>query len=83
MGAGLGVGVRGTPAEGDLRRSRAAILSVPGVAVAAAASAAGGDAVRWSSGPALALVAVPLGLLTAGAPGLWLSRDRRTAPVTG
>ncbi|MER5477479.1 hypothetical protein ABT026_10910 [Streptomyces sp. NPDC002734] len=80
----LGVGVLGTLAEDDLRRSRAAILSVPGVAlVAAVVLAVRADAVRWSSGPALALVAMLLGLLVAGVSGLWLTRDRRPAPVLG
>jgi hypothetical protein len=79
----LGVGVLGTLAEDDLRRSRAAILSVPGVALVAAVTlAVRGDAVRWSSGPALALAAMLLGLLVAGASGLWLTRDRREPPVT-
>ncbi|GGJ19947.1 hypothetical protein GCM10010121_033610 [Streptomyces brasiliensis] len=76
----LGVGVLGTLAEDDLRRTRPAVLAVPGVAVAAAVVlAARAEAVHWASGPALSLLIMLLGLLAAGAAGLWLGRDRKPA----
>ncbi|WP_030546072.1 hypothetical protein [Streptomyces albus] len=75
----LGVGVLGTLAENDLRRSRAAVLSVPGVALAAGlVLAIRPGPVDWASGPALSLLAMLLGLLVAGTSGLILGRAGRT-----
>ncbi|MFI8100951.1 hypothetical protein [Streptomyces sp. NPDC086023] len=66
----LGIGVLGTLAEDDLRRVRPALISVPGVALAAGAVLAvrAGD-VDWTSGGALSLAALLLGLLASGLTG--------------
>ncbi|MEU9991564.1 hypothetical protein AB0E10_33135 [Streptomyces sp. NPDC048045] len=72
----LGVGVLGSLAEDDLDRSRAALLSLPGTALAmTAVLAARAPHVDWSSGPGLGLVAMVAGLLLAGASGRLLLRS--------
>ncbi|MEU9657252.1 hypothetical protein [Streptomyces chartreusis] len=69
----LGVGVLGALAEDDLTRTRPALLALPGTAatmtVVLAARAAHID---WTSGPALSLVCMVAGLLSAGASGHFL-----------
>lgn len=66
----LGVGVLGALAEDDLDRTRLALLSLPGTALAmTAVLAARAPHVDWSSGPALGLVVMVAGLLAAGASG--------------
>ncbi|MFJ6939544.1 hypothetical protein [Streptomyces sp. NPDC101132] len=79
----LGIGVLGTLAEDDLRRVRPALISVPGVALAAGAVLAvrAGD-VDWTSGGAVSLAVLLLGLLTSGLTGHRLAaRAGRTPPA--
>ncbi|MGV4981241.1 hypothetical protein ACVB8X_21440 [Streptomyces sp. NRAIS4] len=71
----LGVGVLGSLAEDDLDRTRPALLSLPGTALAlTVVLAARASHVDWSSGPALGLIAMVAGLLAAGASGRLLLR---------
>ncbi|MYX97707.1 hypothetical protein GT045_23560 [Streptomyces sp. SID486] len=71
----LGVGVLGSLAEDDLDRTRPALLSLPGTALAmTVVLAARGAHVDWSSGPALSLIVMVAGLLAAGASGHLLVR---------
>ncbi|AUG75605.1 hypothetical protein CFP65_0651 [Kitasatospora sp. MMS16-BH015] len=66
----LGVGVLGSLVEDDLGRLRAALVALPGVAVAVGVLLAGrASNVQWGSGPALALEAMVVGLLLAGLSG--------------
>ncbi|WP_369386958.1 hypothetical protein AB5J72_04565 [Streptomyces sp. CG1] len=72
----LGVGVLGSLAEDDLDRTRAALLSLPGTALAlTVVLAARASHVHWSSGPGLGLIAMVAGLLAAGASGRLLLRE--------
>ncbi|GHE05270.1 hypothetical protein [Streptomyces alanosinicus] len=71
----LGVGVLGSLAEDDLDRTRPALLSLPGTALALTVVLAGrASHVHWSSGPGVGLVAMVAGLLAAGASGRLLIR---------
>ncbi|WP_031161228.1 hypothetical protein [Streptomyces durhamensis] len=71
----LGVGVLGSLAEDDLDRTRPALLSLPGTALAVTVVlAARASHVHWSSGPGLSLVVMVAGLLVAGASGRSLLR---------
>ncbi|MFD9096722.1 hypothetical protein [Streptomyces collinus] len=71
----LGVGVLGSLAEDDLDRTRAALLSLPGTALAMAlVLGVRASHVDWSSGPGLGLVGMVAGLLAAGASGHLLLR---------
>ncbi|WP_225826228.1 hypothetical protein [Streptomyces naphthomycinicus] len=75
----LGVGVLGSLAEDDLDRTRAALLSLPGTALATAVVLAARAAhVDWSSGPGLSLIVMVAGLLAAGASGHFLLREATT-----
>ncbi|NUT27083.1 MAG: hypothetical protein HOV84_14380 [Streptomyces sp.] len=66
----LGVGVLGALAEDDLTRTRPALLALPGTAAAMTVVLACRAAhVDWSSGPALSLICMVAGLLSAGASG--------------
>ncbi|EST19528.1 hypothetical protein [Streptomyces roseochromogenus] len=57
----LGVGVLGSLAEDDVDRTRAALLSLPGTALAlTVVLAARTSHVHWSSGPGLGLTVTPL-----------------------
>ncbi|MFJ2579310.1 hypothetical protein [Kitasatospora aureofaciens] len=79
-GLSLGVGVLGALVEDDLARLRPALIAVPGVAVAAAVLLAGrASDVNWSSGAALSLIALLVGLLSTGAVGHWLWTRRPVA----
>ncbi|KUN01178.1 hypothetical protein AQI95_32415 [Streptomyces yokosukanensis] len=72
----LGVGVLGSLAEDDLDRTRPALLSLPGAALAlTVVLAARAPHVHWSSGPGLGLIAMVAGLLAAGASGRLLLRS--------
>jgi hypothetical protein len=78
----LGVGVLGSLAEDDLNRTRPALLSLPGTALAlTVVLAARASQVHWSSGPALGLVAMVAGLLAAGAGGRLLLRADAGRPA--
>ncbi|MEV5876413.1 hypothetical protein AB0L75_19700 [Streptomyces sp. NPDC052101] len=71
----LGVGVLGALAEDDLDRTRAALLSLPGTALAiTVVLAVRASHVHWNSGPGLGLIAMVAGLLAAGASGRFLLR---------
>ncbi|MFF8731877.1 hypothetical protein ACF073_36185 [Streptomyces sp. NPDC015171] len=71
----LGVGVLGSLAEDDLDRTRAALLSLPGTALAmTVVLAVRAPHADWSSGPGLGLIAMVAGLLAAGASGHLLVR---------
>jgi hypothetical protein len=71
----LGVGVLGSLAEDDLDRTRPALLSLPGTALAVAVVlAARASHVDWSSAPALGLTGMVAGLFAAGAGGHVLVR---------
>lgn len=75
----LGVGVLGSLAEDDLDRTRPALLSLPGTALAmTAVLAARAPHVDWSSGPGLSLVTMVAGLLLAGASRRLLLRSEPT-----
>ncbi|MGW1287110.1 hypothetical protein ACWDBD_22935 [Streptomyces sp. NPDC001118] len=80
----LGVGVLGSLAEDDLARTRPALLSLPGTALAlTVVLAARAPHVDWSSGPGPGLIAMVAGLLAAGASGRLLLRRNagRTAAL--
>ncbi|MER6071670.1 hypothetical protein ABT187_23030 [Streptomyces sp. NPDC001817] len=80
----LGVGVLGSLAEDDLDRTRPALLSLPGTALAlTVVLAARAPHVDWSSGPGVSLVAMVAGLLAAGASGRLLLRADARRPVLG
>ncbi|MFJ5033474.1 hypothetical protein ACIQB5_36615 [Streptomyces sp. NPDC088560] len=81
----LGVGVLGSLAEDDLDRTRPALLSLPGTALAMAVVLAVRAAhVDWASGPGLSLIVMVGGLLLAGASGrLLLKGDAGTREVPG
>ncbi|WP_327406643.1 hypothetical protein OG194_45755 [Streptomyces sp. NBC_01288] len=84
----LGVGVLGALAEGDLDRTRPALLALPGTAIATAVVLAfRASGVNWSSGPALGLLCMLTGLLLAGTGGRLLlgsvSGDRRAVAAAG
>lgn len=81
----LGAGVLGALAEDDLDRTRPALLSLPGTALAmTVVLAARAPHVDWSSGPALGLVAMVAGLLAAGASGRFLLKgDAAGGRATG
>ncbi|MGW2823547.1 hypothetical protein ACWC24_21525 [Streptomyces sp. NPDC001443] len=69
----LGTGVLGALAEDDLARTRPALLTLPGTALAVTVVlAVHARSVDWSSGPALSLVCMLAGLACAGASGLVL-----------
>ncbi|MET8585157.1 hypothetical protein ABZX39_30390 [Streptomyces collinus] len=71
----LRAGVLGSLAEDDLDRTRAALLSLPGTALAMTlVLGVRASHVDWSSGPGLGLVGVVAGLLAAGASGHLLLR---------
>ncbi|OLZ63014.1 hypothetical protein AV521_40130 [Streptomyces sp. IMTB 2501] len=71
----LGVGVLGSLAEDDLDRTRAALLSLPGTALAlTVVLAVRASHVHWASGPGLGLIAMVAGLLAAGTSGRLLLR---------
>ncbi|KOV65494.1 hypothetical protein [Streptomyces sp. MMG1121] len=71
----LGAGVLGSLAEDDLDRTRPALLSLPGTALAMTLVLAVRAAhVHWSSGPGLSLIVMVAGLLAAGASGRLLLR---------
>ncbi|REE97524.1 hypothetical protein DFJ69_2997 [Thermomonospora umbrina] len=76
----LGVALLGALAEDDLHRIRPALTVAVALPVAlAVVLAAHADEVRWGTGPALALVAMTVGLLLSGTIGRLLARrsDRR------
>ncbi|MFG2825431.1 hypothetical protein ACGFX4_39150 [Kitasatospora sp. NPDC048365] len=76
----LGAGVLASLAEDDLARLRPALLALPGVAVATGLLLAARAAhVHWSTGPALALLAMTAGLLVAGLTGRLLLRPASVA----
>ncbi|WP_037624345.1 hypothetical protein [Streptomyces aureus] len=79
----LGVGVLAALAEDDLGRTGPALTALPGTGVAfAAVLACRASAVDWSSGPALSLVAMVAGLLTAGLGGrVLLARSAAARPL--
>ncbi|MBL1082541.1 hypothetical protein JK359_11200 [Streptomyces actinomycinicus] len=80
----LGVGVLGSLAEDDLGRTRPALLSLPGTALAMAlVLAARASHVDWSSGPGLSLIVMVAGLLAAGASGHLLVRGTTGGEATG
>ncbi|MFI9808725.1 hypothetical protein ACIHEJ_30945 [Streptomyces sp. NPDC052301] len=80
----LGVGVLGSLAEDDLDRTRSALFSLPGTALAmTAVLAARASHVDWSSGPGLSLVVMVAGLLAAGASGRLLLRGGGPASSSG
>ncbi|MFE9498092.1 hypothetical protein [Streptomyces collinus] len=71
----LGAGALGSLAEDDLGRTRAALLSLPGTALAMTpVLGVRASHVDWASGPALGLVAMVAGLLVAGTSGHLLLR---------
>ncbi|WP_317441496.1 hypothetical protein [Streptomyces collinus] len=66
----LGVGVPGSLAEDDLDRTRAALLSLPGTALAMTlVLGVRASHVDWASGPGLGLFGMVAGLLVAGVSG--------------
>ncbi|MFJ4582638.1 hypothetical protein [Streptomyces echinatus] len=80
----LGVGVLGSLAEDDLDRSRPALLSLPGTALAmAVVLAVRASHVDWASGPGLSLTVMVAGLLAAGASGHVLVRGAAGGETTG
>ncbi|MFB7507679.1 hypothetical protein [Streptomyces broussonetiae] len=71
----LGAGVLGSLAEDDLDRTRPALLSLHGTALAmTVVLTVRAGHVHWSSGPGLSLIVMVAGLLAAGASGRLLLR---------